>query len=525
MRHFIERHAEQIVGVLSGWDRLRLRGTLRWLANVDGMKNYLWHAQVLLKDFKQYALAITGQIKQATERLADQAGRPLKYLASSAINKEAQAQRIAREDGITEGLVCVLSCVELGWSYEVGPHRQRKELELRGGQRKCLHYYFYLIDQQLGWMHLRLQTWFPFTLHVCLNGREWLARQLDRSSIGYQRRDNCLVDVADAARAQRLLDRQLETDWPKLLARLVRKFHPTHRRTFAKLPTEYYWSADESEWASDLMFRSPAALAALYPRLVRHGIEAFSSREVMRFLGRKVPAHAGVNGNFLGEVQSDLKSRPEGLRLKHRLGHNSIKMYDKQGSVLRVETTINDARDMKVYRAKEGPQGDVPKSRAWRRLRKGVADLPRRAEISQAANERYLDALAAAEATAPLGQLAGRVCRPTEWQGRRVRALNPLSPDDAKLLAAICRGEFAINGFRNRDLRGLLFGPAGSDPADLRRQSAAVTRKLRLLRGHGLIKKVSKTHRYVLTAQGTLIVNALLAAQNANTQTLTKAAG
>lgn len=525
MRHFIEGHSEQIVGVLNGWDRLRLRGTLRWLANVDGMKNYLWHAQVLLKDFKRFALGITGQIRQATERLAAAAGRKVTYLRSSALNKEAQAQKIAQDQGITEGLVCVLSCVELGWSYEVGPNRQRKALELRGGQRKCLHYYFYLIDRQLGWMHLRLQTWFPFTLHVCLNGREWLARQLDAAGIGYRRRDNCLVDVADWARAQRLLDRQLDLDWPKRLARLVRQFHPTHRRTFAQLPTDYYWSADESEWASDVSFRSAAALAALYPRLVRHGMEVFGSREVMRFLGRKVPAQGGVQGRFTGEVQSDLKARPEGLRLKHRLGHNSIKMYDKQGSVLRVETTINDARDMKVYRCKEGPEGDVPKSRAWRRLRKGVADLARRAEISQAANERYLNALAAAEATTPLGQLAARVCRPVQWEGRRVRALNPLAPDDAKLLAAICRGEFAINGFRNRDLRPLLFAPTVTDPQELRRQSATVMRKLRLLRGHALIKKVPKTHRYVLTAQGTLIVNALLAAHKVDTQTLTKVAG
>jgi hypothetical protein len=145
-------------------------------------------------------------------------------------------------------------------------------------------------------------------------------------------------------------------------------------------------------------------------------------------------------------------------------------------------------------------------------------------EISQAANERYLDALAAAEATTPLGKLAERICQPAQWQGRRVRALNPLAPDDAQLLAAIARGEFTINGFRNRDLRAILFGQAGDDPERLRRQSGAVTRKLRLLRGHGLIKKVPKTHRYVLTTQGTRIVNAILAAQKADTNTLTKTA-
>ena len=99
------------------------------------------------------------------------------------------------------------------------------------------------------------------------------------------------------------------------------------------------------------------------------------------------------------EIHSDLKTRPEGTRIKHVLNHNSIKMYDKQESVLRIETTVNDARGMKAYRASEADP-DGPK--AWRKLRKGVADLPRRAQVSQAANERYLEASSTVEVTEAL---------------------------------------------------------------------------------------------------------------------------
>jgi hypothetical protein len=269
------------------------------------------------------------------------------------------------------------------------------------------------------------------------------------------------------------------------------------------------------------MFTSAGELEQLDPRLIQHGMQSFGSQDVMRFWGRKVPVTPGHYGHFAGEVVSDLRTRPEGIRIKHRLNHNSLKMYNKAGSVLRVETTINDPRDMKAYRPKEGePEG--PK--AWRKLRKGVADISRRAHISQAAKERYLNALAEVDQTTCLGKLLAPLCQPQEWNGKRVRALNPFHADDLQLLEAISRGEFLLNGFRNRDLRPLLFGTQDVDDCTRRRQSSAVSRKLRLLRAHHLIQKVSKTHRYQLTAFGRMVVNSINAAKNANTAKLTAAA-
>lgn len=509
-----------VSGVLSGLDRLRLRGTVRWLATVRGMMRFLWAVQVRLKDFKMYVCQLTNDIRRTAVQWAQNLGRPQQYLNSTALSKEEIARQIAERDGVREGLIAVLSCVEPCWSYEVGPNAQTKQLELRGGRRRCLHLYFYFLHRQWGFLHLRLQTWFPFTIHVCVNGRERLARQLDAAGIPYVRRDNCLLQVANSAAAQRLLAAQVRSDWSGFLDGLTRQCFPAHLRLVHGEPLRYYWSAEESEWATDVMFRSPAALAKLYPHLIRHGIQTFSSADVLRFLGRKLPTHGGVDGRFQGQVVSDLKQRPEGLCVRHRVNFNSIKMYDKQGSVLRVETTINDARDMKVYRQTEGDSDGPP---AWRRLRKGVVDLPRRTQISQAANERYLQALAAVDATTPLGQLADRLCRPVTWQGRRVRGLRPLA-EDAALLQAVTRGEFAINGFRNRDLRALLYG-ADEPPADQRRrQSAKITRQLRLLRAHGLIRKVSRTHRYVLTDRGRITIIAFLTARQADTHKLNQLA-
>jgi hypothetical protein len=144
-------------------------------------------------------------------------------------------------------------------------------------------------------------------------------------------------------------------------------------------------------------------------------------------------------------------------------------------------------------------------------LRGGVADLYRRAEISQRAAERYLDALAGVDEQTTLQELIERLGQPRLWKGRRVRALRPLGEDRA-LLETIRRGEFTLNGFRNRDLQKSFFVAAAQDPREARRRSAWVSRKLRLLRAHGLIRKVSGTYRYQLTETGQKAIAAILTA-------------
>ena len=521
MKQFISRHGDRLQGVLSGFDRLRFRGTLLLLTSEGGMMEFLWRNQILLRDFGGYVDGVTDRVRCASEALAAQTpyGR-IRYLPSTRLRKEVVAREMAEQAPDREGLVAVLSCVEPCRSFHVRRNSETKRLRLEFAERQCLHHYFYFRHPEFGLLHVRLQTWFPFTVHVWLNGREWLCRDLDRAGIGYVRRENCLVAVDDVPQAQALLLRQLRRRWPRLLDGLLRSVHPEFPAILGRCPMEYYWSVDESEWATDLLFRSPADLARLYPRLVRHGLLTFGSGEVLRFLGRKVPATGRVHGAFQGEVVSDLRHRPEGLRLKHRVKRNTIKMYDKQESVLRVETTLIDPRDMKVFRpAHDDPQGP----RDWRTLRTGVADLHRRAQVCQQANERYLEALATVDDEATVAELSDPLCRAVTCQGRRWRALNPLGDADARLLEVVHRGEFAVNGFRNRDLRELLCAPEPQSPEQVRRQSTRITRQLALLRAHRLIKKVPKTHRYVLTEYGRTTIATLLTLRSASSRQLTQA--
>jgi hypothetical protein len=511
---FVSKFGSRVTGFLCGFDRLRFHATLGMLFEPAIMGQYLSRQNVLLKDFKAYALRITGRIKAMALRAAAAAGRPEQYLSSARASKEDLARAIAQRDRIHAGLIVLFSTVEPCLSYTVRGNRAAQKLELVLETRKCTHLYHYYLHPDFGLMHVRVQTWFPFTVDVCLNGREWLARQMDRAGLRYEQRDNCFVRVSDPVRAQALLDEQLRTDWPKVLGALLTQAHPLHAELSAPLGRDYYWSASQTEFATDARFRDAASLAAVYPQFVHHGIRSFGSADVLRFLGRRQPS------SFRGEVTSTLKRRPEGVRLKHVVNGNSLKVYDKQGSVLRVETTIVNAADFQVYRPSET---DPEQRNKWQSMRRGVADLWRRAEVSRAANARYLTALASTTSATALAEEAQPLCRPRTVEGRRHRALNPWSAQDATLLAAVSSGEFALNGLRNRDLRARLF-PAATAAAERRRQSAAITRRLALLRAHHLLKKVTGTHRWILTDQGRRVITALLTARQASVDELTKLA-
>lgn len=512
MKKFIARYRPLVTGALSGFDRLVFRGHLLSLIRTGGMYIFLEAAGVRLLDFKKFVTAITQRVKQAALAEAHKLNRPIHYLESPKIDKEDFARELLAEHPIDQGLICVLTALEpcMTFEYHRSPNRDERGLRLRPG--KCLHLYKYLLHPRFGFMHVRLQTWFPFNIQIYINGREWLANQLERKGVDFTRADNCFTWLQDPALAQRLMNKQLAAKWPWALNALARAINPLHTQIFRPLPMDYYWSAYQTEWATDVMFKDPRSLAEIYPPLVRHAMLHFQSPDVMRFLGRK------ANGNFLGEIETSFKDRAEGVRVKHWINGNSIKMYDKAGSVLRVETTIGNTTDFKVLRpAHDDPDGPLD----WRPLRKGVADLHRRTQVSQRANDAYLDALSAVTDDTPAADIFDVVSRPTTYRGRRVRALRVGDASDIALLQAICRGEFAISGFRNRDLRAILF-PAKptASKIEIRRLSARVSRLLRILRAHGVIKKIPKSHRYRLTSKGNLLTAALFAARTASVKEL-----
>jgi hypothetical protein len=415
-KNFLNRFGEHVTGIVSGFDRVRFRATLRPLFCPNGPEVYLNYCKVLIKNFKGFAQGISDRVKKLAYETFQQAGRPNIYLPSSELSKEALIQDLVAKDQIKQGPIALLSCVEPCLSFRVRGDRQAKTLRLVMESAKCTHLYHYYQHPEIG------------------------------------------------------------------------------------------------------------LLQKLYPKFIRHAMTTFQSPDVLRFLGRRVPKSSGkVRANFEGEVSSALKERAEGVRIRHTLNGNSLKMYDKEGSVLRVETTIVRPREFRIYRAREGqPKGQ----KRWRILRKGVCDMYRRGQVCRAANQRYFEALASVTGSNSLLQEAAEVCRPVTRNGKRYRGLNALAQKDYTLLLALSRGEIALNGIRNAELRAFLYPAQAtkSHKLEIRRRSAATTRQFALLRAHGLLRKLPRTHRYQLTSKGRRIITALLAACNADVEQLTKMA-
>jgi hypothetical protein len=519
MQAFVQRFAGLVLGVLLGFDRWRFRGSKRRLCYPQGVLSYLSYASVLLKDFnKPFAKDLTATLCQAIEKPATQAGL-YRYLNNSAISKEATALSLAAQHQKTQGLIAVLGCVEPCQNMRVRKNPKTKMLEVRRERGKCLHYYHYFLDPDFGLRYTRLQSWFPFTMHVGLNGRDWLAQQLLKAGINFVKKDNCFPWIEDFAKAQALLDEQLQTGWQPLLERWTRESCPT-LETLLKGTVPYYWSVQEAEFATDIAFRSPEDLARLYPTWVQHAYASLHGRDLLQFMNYRWRTTGTPRAT--GEVQTTVKELVEGTCVRHRVKGNLLKMYDKQASMLRVETALADLEHFKVFRTKEGDEGG---EMSYRRLRKGVADLHRRAEVSAKINDRYLGSLATVQEKQTLAEVTKALGQRVSYHGRMMRALNPLAPQDASLLAAVSQGKFMIDGFSNRQVREILFPTSASaDPAEQKRLSAKVTRLLQMLRAHGLIKRVQKTHRYLVTSTGQTQLSVLLAAGQANAQQLLHAA-
>jgi hypothetical protein len=498
MRSFIAKHADQISAVLSCFDRVIIRGHLP-MANPHYCRVWLQSKRIGLnrkdlpagwRNFKEAAPYFAEQIKAHAQQLAAAAGRPYRHLPSHNEPMEENARALAERHGIRQGLLCVYSTLEICSTfrvrYEPGGPDLGKDL------RTCLVIYCYYQDADFGLMHVKIQTWMPFTLQVYVNGHEWLARQLARQGIAFEKVDNAFIQLADAARAQQCLPAFWQRDWPRWLDGLARRVNPLQDDWLRG--QDYYWVIDEAELSTDVLFHDRQALADLRPKLYEHAALCLGAKQILTFLGRK------YRETFAGDIKSYWHRREPGAAVRHCVKRNVLKMYDKAGAVLRVETVINQPREFFVHRTLH--KHDGTKEVGWFPLSKAVANLYRFAQVGQKANERYLEALAVVDDLGVSQRELERRCAPVYYQGRMRRALQPLGRDDQALFQAALQGEHAVRGFRNGELAQLLFGPKPDDAGERRRQCGRVSRRISLLRAHGLVAKFPRSRRYRVTERG-----------------------
>jgi len=247
------------------------------------------------------------------------------------------------------------------------------------------------------------------------------------------------------------------------------------------------------------MIAKSAWLDELYKKWQKHAAVCFQANDIMAFMGRK------LSGSFNSTIVTDVKVRPAVTRIKHTVRGNWIKMYNKNGIVLRVETVINRPQEFRVFRLSRGKHAGY-----YEPLRKRITNMIHFAAASLRANKAYLNALAPVDDPTTFYRDIERICEPAKKGKTQYRPLNPLRKNDRLLFEAVIKGEHHIHGFKAGEVaRRIGFTPA-EEPAMRKRQSACVYRKLRLLRGHGLIARCARSKRYRVTDFGMRYMNAAI---------------
>jgi hypothetical protein len=495
---FVTKFAASIGAVLSCHDRVIFKGYLPF-GDDDHLNRFVDHGlNMRRKDFLPFVEQQSDALVAHAQAQAQQAGAVYRYFESKQ-DKEALVRKLLRERPVSDGLVAVLCFKECCRTVKLLHGQGRPRLAFRQRPQRVLYYYF--VDADFGLMHVRVQTWFPYTIQVYVNGHEWLARQMLQQQLGFVQHDNAFTQLDDPSQAQQLADRFPQLPWVKILNRWAAHVNPLLGQSWLG-QRDYYWVIDQAEYSTDVLFRDRAALAELYPRLLDHALLQFSAQDILTFLGRRL--HPRFDGEVLTNCKKD---RLPGARIKHRMKNNWLKMYDKFGQILRIETVINQPREFKVrrWRLRRGRRRQV-----WCPMNKGVANFYHYHAVARAANDRYLDALAVVDLPSATAKQLDRACAPAKFQERRRRGLNLLHADDQRLFRAVLRGDLRVNGFRNRDLAHELYGPLPSATAEKRRRTNKVCRLIQLLRAHGLIAKIPHSNRYRVTPQGDAIMGSAI---------------
>ena len=452
------------------------------------MTSFLYERKTRIFDYPKFAEPYRNRIRENAEQMAAEAGVEIEFIRKRNFRKEDRVKELLEKRGEHPGLVCVFSAMEPCSTYKPWHNKQTGKTYLIPDDGKCLHYYFYFVDEELGLCHVRVPTWLPCRLQICFNGHNWLAGQLRKQGIDYRMADNAFAHIADWQGAQRI-----SNGWEakRIHARLD-EFAGRCCPIYRDFATGYHWSVDQCEYATDIVFRKQADLQAIYENLARTAIHTVKPDNIATFLGRK------LSPQFEGEMGNRFNIRIEGTRIKHTMGPVSIKLYDKFGLILRIETTVNDLTFFKHYREVEHRDGS--RETKWASMQKTIYSLPALRELLEAANRRYLDFLSAIEDPRAGRNKLDKLSQSVEQEGRRYSGFNLFDSDDENLLCSIVRGEFNISGLQNKTLRRHL--------SEL--SSSQASRLLKRLRTHGLIKKVGHTYKYYVTAFGKEVVTTAL---------------
>lgn len=477
-----------VAGILHCFDRIILVGSLMPICYPQGITKYFSQKGFKVFDISDIFKPVTDAIRENAERTAQENGLTIEYIRKKNFRKEDRIQQILRKRGSHPGMVHIFSALEPCATFRPWHDKTTHKTFFRPDTGKCLNYYFYFIDPEFGLCYLRVTTWAPFRLQFYCNGHHWLATQLAKKGIAFRKIDNAFLSIDDFSRANRLAS-QLD---PSRLAHLLDRWARALCPAAIKLDLSYHWSIWQAEYATDIVFHSRPDLQALFPHWLESLVLSVKPEDIAKFFGQK------LHGNYQGEVGTRLQKRFPGIRIKHSYGSVQIKLYDKFQQILRIETTCNDVSFFQQFRTVFHRDGS--RDQQWASMRKDLESLPDLQGVMQSANRRYWEFLCLLETPESGEQELDSLTQSRTEDDHHYRGFQLLSREDARIFRALVQGEQFISGITSRRLR--VYFPD--------KTKGQISRLLKRLRVHGLIRKIGNRYKYYLTRLGLHVATMLL---------------
>lgn len=485
MMEFIEKYSKQISGVLHCYDRVIIQGIIPQICYADGMTRYLYENKIRIFDYPKFVSPFREELRNNAEEIANKNGIKIQFIAKSNVRKEKVIGDIIKKRGNHPGLVHIISAMEACPSYTPWHNKQSHNTYLKSTMAKCLHYYFYFIDEDLGQCYVRVPTWCPFRLQIYFNGHNIVNKTMERKGINNVMLDNAIIETDSFNIAQEISDKLKIEKIHKKLDEFANLYCPVIKY----FPSKYHWSIMQSEYSTDIIFKHQRDLKLIYENLTRTAIHAIKPENIATFLGKK------VHPLYQGEMGNRLSTRIEGTCIKFKMGSTSIKMYDKHGIILRIETTTNDVSFFKHYRKVEHRNGEISFKMAG--MKKGIYSLVPLSKILLDANKRFLKFISDIDDPTVGIKKLEKISKSVVQNNRLFKGFNFFNEDDMNIFQAIISGKFTISGFQNKNLRLILAKNYSS---------SKVSRILRRLHSHGLIKKIANSYKYYLTRFGSQVI-------------------
>lgn len=482
-----EKYQDHISSVLTCYDRMVIQGVIPGWSFSDGITSYFYANNIKIFDFQSFSKPLTQKIRDNAQAIAKENNVEIEYIRKiKAFRKDDRIQEIIKESGKTEGLIHIFSAMECCNSYKPWHDKNTGKTFLKPDSGKCIHYYFYFIDKELGLCYLRVPTWCPFRLQFYMNGHNYLSNKMKKKGIEYETIDNAFSYISDQEMAQKLSERINPEDIHKALDAFAKRYCPVAH----ELGLTYSWTVMQIECSTDIIFKSPEYLQPVYDEIIKTAIFTVKPDNIATFLGKK------ITYNCKKEVGTNYNQRFLGTRIKHHMGDVSIKMYDKHGIVLRIESTCNNIGEFRVNRKVLHRDGSSSEQKAS--MKKSIYSLYQLFTIMKSANYRYLEFISSFDDHQDGDKHLKEVTQPVIENDRSYRGINFFNEIDLKVLETIGRGEFMTFGMQNKDIRKYVKGI----------KTSAMSRIFKRLRLHGLIERKGSSYKYFVTAFGKEVISA-----------------